>query len=164
MHVPFVFSSTQPYPPFSIVAFFAWGVALPALWWHFPQDSHSYKLSPLQGCWASATAPAFSGRLLYLQFTWGIASPSLLGAQGTPPSLLHVFYFFSPDYLLFSLFFSLFFVPLGGGQSVQRAMLIWPRVVCRSIVCHIAHLVVCIFPSSLGDGVWQRRSPPGFSI
>jgi hypothetical protein len=31
-------------------------------------------------------------------------------------------------------------------------MLIWPRVVCRSTVCHLAHLVVCIFPSGLGAG------------
>jgi hypothetical protein len=28
-------------------------------------------------------------------------------------------------------------------------MLIWPRVVCGSTKCHLAHLVVCIFPSSL---------------
>jgi hypothetical protein len=32
-------------------------------------------------------------------------------------------------------------------------MLIWPRVVCGSTVCLLAHLVVCIFPSSLGAGV-----------
>jgi hypothetical protein len=44
---------------------------------------------------------------------------------------------------------------LGGGQSVQAAMLIWPRVVCGSTVCCLAHLVVCIFPSSLGAGVCQ---------
>jgi hypothetical protein len=63
--------------------------------------------------------------------------------------------------LLFSFFF---LFSLGGGQSDQGAMLIWPRVVCGSTACHLAHLVVCIFPSSLGAGVWLHESPPGFSI
>jgi hypothetical protein len=40
-------------------------------------------------------------------------------------------------------FLSLF--SLGGGQSVQGAMLIWPRVVCGSTTCRLAHLVVCTF-------------------
>jgi hypothetical protein len=39
-------------------------------------------------------------------------------------------------------FLSLF--SLDGGQSVQGAMLIWPRVVSGSTVCCLAHLVVCI--------------------
>jgi hypothetical protein len=64
--------------------------------------------------------------------------------------------------LLFSLFFSLF--SLGGGWSVQGVMLIWPRAVCGSTKCRLAHLVVCIFPSSLEAGIWQRRSPPCFSV
>jgi hypothetical protein len=34
-------------------------------------------------------------------------------------------------------------------------MLIWPRVVSGSTVCHLADLVVCIFPSGLGAGVWS---------
>jgi hypothetical protein len=48
----------------------------------------------------------------------------LLWHASCPPSLLRVFFCCC---LLFS-FFSLF--SLGGGQSVQGAMLIWPRVVC----------------------------------
>jgi hypothetical protein len=67
-------------------------------------------------------------------------------------------------HLSISLFFSLFFPPGSGGQSVQGAMLIWHRIVCRSTMCHLTHLVVCIFPSSLGAGAWQHRSLPGFSI
>jgi hypothetical protein len=31
-------------------------------------------------------------------------------------------------------------------------MLIWPRVVCGSTACHLAHLVVHIFPNGLGAG------------
>jgi hypothetical protein len=63
--------------------------------------------------------------------------------------------------LLFS-FFSFF---PGWGRSVQGAVLIWPRVVCGSTMCCLAHLVVRVFPSCLGAAVllW-RRSLPGFSV
>jgi hypothetical protein len=50
-------------------------------------------------------------------------------------------------------FFFLFF--LGGGQSVQRAMLIWPRVVYGSIACRLAHLVVHVFPSCHLVALWE---------
>jgi hypothetical protein len=43
----------------------------------------------------------------------------------------------------YSVCFFLFFFPLGGHQSVQGARLIWPRVVCGSTVCCLAHLLVC---------------------
>jgi hypothetical protein len=48
------------------------------------------------------------------------------------------------------------FFSLGGGRSVQGAMLIWPRVVCGSTMYHLAHLVVHVFPSHLGVGIWRR--------
>jgi hypothetical protein len=80
----------------------------------------------------------------------------LFVTQGGPPSLLSVF--FVIDYYLISLF------SLGGGRSVQGAMLIWLRIVCGSTACCLAHLVVCIFPSSLGTGIWQHGGPPGFSV
>jgi hypothetical protein len=67
-------------------------------------------------------------------------SPPPFSAQGALPSLLRVF---CCCCLIFSLVFSLF--SLGWGQSVQRAMLICPRVVCGSTVWHLAHLVVCFF-------------------
>jgi hypothetical protein len=41
-----------------------------------------------------------------------------------------------------------FLFSLGGGQSVQGAMLIWPRVVCGSTLCCLAHLVVCFSRAS----------------
>jgi hypothetical protein len=30
-------------------------------------------------------------------------------------------------------------------------MLIWPRVVCQSTVCHLAHLVDCVLPKQSGS-------------
>jgi hypothetical protein len=70
------------------------------------------------------------------------------------------------SFLLLLLIIQFFFLfSLGGGWSVQGAMLIWPRVVCGSIICSLAHLVVRIFPSWLGAAVWQQHgSPLGFSI
>jgi hypothetical protein len=67
---------------------------------------------------------------------------------------------------LFCIYCLLFcFFSLGGGWSVQGAMLIWPRVVCGRTTYCLAHLVVHVFPSCLGAAIWLRpRSPPGFSI
>jgi hypothetical protein len=89
---------------------------------------------------------------------WGISPPPLFGAPGTPPSLLRVFFFVIAYY-------SVFLFSLGVGLSVQGAMLIWPRVVCRGTTYRLAHLVVYVFPSHLGTAVWQWcGSPPDFSV
>jgi hypothetical protein len=85
------------------------------------------------------TTPAFSGQRVYLQFHEGLPL--------TPSSVLRApcplcYMSFCCCCLLFSFFL---FFSLGGGQSVQGAMLIWPRVVCGSTVCRLAHLVVCFF-------------------
>jgi hypothetical protein len=37
----------------------------PLLWWCFPYDSSCYKPFPLQGCWAGASPPVFSGWFIY---------------------------------------------------------------------------------------------------
>jgi hypothetical protein len=53
----------------------------------------------------------------------------------------------------------------GWTSACPGGMLIWPRVVCGSTVCRLAHLVVCVFPSRLGAGIWrQHGTPPGFSF
>jgi hypothetical protein len=71
--------------------------------------------------------------LVYLQFCEGFPSPPLVFRVPHPPC-----------YVSFCcLLFSLFFFSLGGGWSVQGSMLIWPRVVCGSTTCCLAHLVVC---------------------
>jgi hypothetical protein len=74
----------------------------------------------------------------------GISPP--FGAQGTPPSLLHVFIVIA--YYSVSLFF-----PLGWGRSVQGAMLIWPRVVC-GVPC-TAYLTLW---STSSQAVWSPAS------
>jgi hypothetical protein len=86
-----------------------------------------------------AAAPAFSSWLVVRD-----SPPHLFGTQGTRPSLLCVFFVVIAYYSGFFLF------SLSGGWSVQRAMPIWPRVVCGSTASRLDHLVVCIFPSLLG--------------
>jgi hypothetical protein len=49
--------------------------------------------------------------------------------------------------LLLILITQFLFFSLGGHRSVQRAMLLWP-------VCRLTHLVVRVFPSHLGAGIW----------
>jgi hypothetical protein len=102
--------------------------------------------------------PSLAGLFIYSPVR-DCPSPSLFEAQGAQPSLLHVFFVVTAYYSVFFLF------SLGWGQSVQGAILIWPRVVCGRTACHLAHLVLCVFPNGLGAGVWwQCESPPGYSI
>jgi hypothetical protein len=69
-------------------------------------------------------------------------SPVLWCAQTSPPSLLHV--------LFSSLFSQFFFFYEGQGQSVQRAILVYPRGSCGNTACHLfAHLLACISQAGL---------------
>jgi hypothetical protein len=89
---------------------------------------------------------------------WGISPPPPLVLR-VPCPLCYM------SFLLLLLIIQFFFLfSLGGSQSIQGAMLIWPRIVCGSTKYHLAHLVVCVFPCCLGTAVWWRpRGPPGFS-
>jgi hypothetical protein len=82
--------------------------------------------------------------------------PPIFSAQCAPPSFPCVF-------IALIAYYSVSLFSLGGGWSVQGAMLLWPRLVCGSIVYCEAHLVR-VFPSRLGVGDWQPGRPPGFSI
>jgi hypothetical protein len=102
---------------------------------------------PASGCWAHTAAPALSSQaqLFYLQFREGFPSPLLW--RSVSPTLFPMCFYCSYCLLLSFSFFS-----LDGGQSVQGAMLIWPRVFCGSTIYCLAHLVVHVFPSLLGTG------------
>jgi hypothetical protein len=131
-----------------------WEVGLPPLLWSFPPTA-TFTCFPTPGCWVCASAPAFSSWLVVRDF------PSLPLQCSGCPTLFGTCFF-----VVVNVYYSVFKIfSLGGGQSVQGAMLIWPRVVCGSTMCHLAHLVVRIFPCCLGAAIWRwRGSPPGFSI
>jgi hypothetical protein len=84
-------------------------------------------------------------------FTESSCGDPLLGcAYGTLPPLCSMFFFSS-------LFIILFFL-WGGGQSVQGAMLVYPRGGCGSTTCHLfAHLLVCVSHAGLSQhlAVWE---------
>jgi hypothetical protein len=115
---------------------------------------------PLQWCFShtdtftSFPAPRLLGgyhhsclfRPVCLQFHEGLPLPPF-STQGALPSLLCVLLLL---FIIQFFFFSLF--SLGGSQSVQGAMVIWPRVVCGSTACRLANLVVCI---SRASGSWR---------
>jgi hypothetical protein len=116
--------------------------------------------------WRSAPPP--SSRTFLMTATVTSFPLSKVAGRVSPhlPSLASLFIYSSPEglplphslelahptFFAMCLFFSCLFIiqfvlfsffPLGGGQSVQGAMLIWPRVVCGSTTYHLAHLVVC---------------------
>jgi hypothetical protein len=86
--------------------------AFPLLLWSFPPTA-TFTSFPTPGCSVCAAAPAFSSGLVVRDFP----SPAL-GVHCAPPSLLHVFFVVISYYSVFFLF------SLGGGWSVQGAMLI----------------------------------------
>jgi hypothetical protein len=126
--------------------------ALSTLLWSLPPTT-TFISFPAPDCWACAATPAFSSRLIYLQFWEGFPSP-LLRCSGLPTLFAMCLFFFVIAY------YSVFLFSLGGGRSVQGAMLIWPRVVCGGTTYRLAHLVVCVFPSHLDAGIWQRHESP----
>jgi hypothetical protein len=122
--------------------------------WVFPLSCGVFLPPPLLQAFLLLVAGcAFSIRLAVRDFPF---PPSALRV---PHPLCHVSFF------LLLLIIQFLFFSLGGGQSVQGAMLIWPRDGCGSTTCCLAHLVVCVFPSCLGTAVWRRGgSPPDFSV
>jgi hypothetical protein len=107
----------------------------------FSSHCHFYKLS---GSWLLGMCRRSC--LLQLACCEGFPLPPS-SALRAPCSLCYV------SFLLLLFIIQFFFLfSLGRGRSVQGAMLIWPRVVCGSTLCHLAHLVVHVFPSSLGAG------------
>jgi hypothetical protein len=131
----------------------------PALQWSFPHYSRCYKLSPLQGCWVGAAPAAFSSQLVYLQFDWGVPphSPELRA----PCPLCYVSFFF--NCLFITQFFFSFFPGWGGsvcpgGYADLFQGCLWEYCMPLSSPGGL------LFPSRLGAGIWQHRSPPGFSI
>jgi hypothetical protein len=123
-----------------------WEVGLPLSPVEFSSFHHSHKLSRswmLGACpysrWSLSCPPS-----LFIYSPRKDSLPPIFGAQCAPPSFPRVFIVFIAYYSV-----SLFF--LGGGWSVQGAMLLWPMVVCGSTTYREAHLV-CIFPSRLGAG------------
>jgi hypothetical protein len=105
-----------------------WRWVFPSLLWSFPPTTILTSF-PAPGCWVYAPTPtrASPAHLAYLFTVPGrIPFP-----QSSALSALHPLSHVS---LLFLLLVTQFlFFSLHGGQSVQGAMLLWPRLVCGSM-------------------------------
>jgi hypothetical protein len=97
----------------------------PPLLWSFPPSS-TLTSFPTPGCWVHTPLPPEALRRpgLFIYSAGKDSLPPIFSAQGAPPSFQHVLTVLIAYYTV-----SLFFFP-GGGQSVQGAMLLWPRLVC----------------------------------
>jgi hypothetical protein len=93
--------------------------------------------------------------LVYLQFWEGFPSPNLWCS-------VHATLFPACLYCSYCLLVSFSFF-LGGGWSVQGAMLLWPRVVCGSTVVPRSSLCLCL-PKLSGCGRLAARGPSLFPI
>jgi hypothetical protein len=63
--------------------------------------------------------------------------PPIFGAQCTPPSFPRVF-------IVLIAYYSVSLFSLGGGLSVQGAMLIWPRLFCGSTMVPLSSPCPCL--------------------
>jgi hypothetical protein len=104
-----------------------WEVGLPSSPVEFSSLHHSHKLSL---SWLLGTHPRSRWSLsglpsLFIYSSGKDSLPPIFGAQCAPPSFLHVF-------IVLIAYYSVSLFSPGGGWSVQRAMLLWPRVVCGS--------------------------------
>jgi hypothetical protein len=108
----------------------------PTLQWSFPHDSHFYKLSCSKV--AGQGPPLLPSASLFIYSSVRDFPSPPLWCSGRPALFATCLLL-----LLFILFVFFLFFPWEGSQSVQGAMLIWPRVVCGSTTCHLALLVVC---------------------
>jgi hypothetical protein len=104
-----------------------WEVGLPPSPVEFSSLLHSHKLS----CsWLLGTRPHSCQRLsglpsLFIYSPRKDSLPPIFGAQCAPPSFPCVF-------IAVIAYYSVSLFSPGGGQSVQGAMLLWPRLVCGS--------------------------------
>jgi hypothetical protein len=104
-----------------------WEVGLPPSPVEFSSLRQSHKLSHswLLGAHPRSCRSLFGLPGLFIYCSRKDSLPPIFSAQGAPPSFPRVFIVLIAYYSV-SLIFS------GGSQSVQGAMLLWPRVVCGS--------------------------------
>jgi hypothetical protein len=97
----------------------------------FPSTLREVTLHQLSqaGLLGGAAAPAFPGQLVRDS---PAPPPRLRCSESPPPSLLHVFF-------VVIAYYSVSVFSLGGGRSVQGAILIWPKFVCGSTMYRLAH-------------------------
>jgi hypothetical protein len=118
----------------------------PPLLWSFPPTT--FTSFPAPGCWACATAPAFSSWLVVRDFP----SP-LFSAQGTLPSLLCVFFVVIAYY---SVFFPVWGLVCPGGYADLAQGCLWEYRMPLSSPCglHLPKLSGCCHLAAAWEPSW----------
>jgi hypothetical protein len=99
----------------------------PPLLWSFP-PSATLTSFPTPGCWVHAPAPTRASPArpgLFIYSPGKDSLPPIFSPQGAPPS-------FSCVFIVLIAYYSVSLFSPAGGQTVQGAMLLWPRLVCGS--------------------------------
>jgi hypothetical protein len=126
----------------------------PLLLWSFPPSTTLTRF-PTPGCLAHTPTPtgAFPAwPSLFIYSSEKDSPPPLFRAQCTTPSFPHFF-------IVFIAYYSI--IILGGGWSVQGAMLIWSSVVCGSTVVLLSSPCPRL-PKPSGHGRLAARGPSLF--
>jgi hypothetical protein len=113
--------------------------AFPSLLWSFP-PSTTLTSFPTPDCWVRAPTPTGASPAwprLFIYSSRKDSLPLLFGAQCTPPSFPRVF-------IVLIAYYSVSLFSPDGGQSVQAAMLIWPRVVCGRTMILLSSPCLCL--------------------
>jgi hypothetical protein len=98
----------------------------PPLLWSFSPSATLTSFPALVGGHAPRSRQRLSGPPSLFIYSPGKGSlPPIFSAQGAPPSFLRVF-------IALIAYYSVSLFCPGGGQSVQGAMVLWPRLVCGS--------------------------------
>jgi hypothetical protein len=133
-----------------------WEVSLPSSPVEFSSLCHSHKPSRswLLGmcpcsCWSLSSPPG-----LFIYSSRKDSFPPIFSSQCAPPSFLRVF-------IVLIAYYSVSLFSLGGGQSVQGAMLLWLMVVCRSTVVPLSSPCPCL-PKPSGCRWLVARGPSWF--
>jgi hypothetical protein len=136
-----------------------WGSAPSTLWWSVPYFSLFGSLPLSKHIGDSYATPAFSCRLVYLQFPWESASSPLSGALGTPPYLPLVL--FSVACLLFSFCFVLYcFVCWAVVSLARRLCWFFPGVAVEEPCA--AYLLTCGSAKQVRSWCLVAREPSLF--
>jgi hypothetical protein len=105
---------------------FTWEVGLPSSPVEFFSLRHSTLTSfpaLVAGCAPRSHQSLFGQPGLFIYSPGKGSLPSIFSAQGAPPSFQRVL-------IVLIAYYSVSLFSPGGGQSVQGAMLLWPRLVC----------------------------------
>jgi hypothetical protein len=125
-------------------------LAFSPLLWSFPPTA-TFTSFPAPGCLACATTPAFSGRLVYLQFREGFPLPTSLALRAPHPLCYMFFCYYCLLFSFFSFFPACVLVYPGGYADLAQGCL-WEYRMTLSSPCGLLFPTIWALLSGGGAG------------